>query len=83
MRVLVCNLFFSNVVTEEKSEESTLTTAQNDAILGDSAESSSQLTDSSSNSLDYITGLIDRGLCWTWSIKRPNNKSTISSTMCM
>ncbi|KAK7261356.1 hypothetical protein RIF29_27665 [Crotalaria pallida] len=42
---------------EEKSEKSTLTTAQNDAVLGDSAESSSQLTDSSSNSLDYITGL--------------------------
>ncbi|KAK7247213.1 hypothetical protein RIF29_42090 [Crotalaria pallida] len=49
-----------NVVTEEKSEESTLTTAQNDAVPGDSAESSSQLTDSSSNSLDYITGLVIR-----------------------
>ncbi|KAE9601208.1 putative Seipin family protein [Lupinus albus] len=48
-----------SAVTEEKKEESTSTTAQNDDVPSDdSAESALELRDSSSNLLDYITGLV-------------------------
>ncbi|KAE9602938.1 hypothetical protein Lal_00049522 [Lupinus albus] len=47
-----------SVITEVKNEDSMLTTAQNDDALGDSAESALDLSNSSSNLIDYITGLV-------------------------
>ncbi|XP_027347322.1 seipin-2-like [Abrus precatorius] len=51
-----------SVVTEERSEESTLTTAENDDGPGDSADSAAELGDSPSNSLEYVAALVIRAI---------------------
>ncbi|XP_045825694.1 seipin-2-like [Trifolium pratense] len=50
------------VTEEERNEESTLTTATHDEPLGDSAESTGELRDLPSNSLDFVTGLVIRAI---------------------
>lgn len=52
----------ASVITEEKNDESTLTTAENYDVSGNSAESALELVDSSSNSLDYVAGLVIRAI---------------------
>ncbi|XP_061342744.1 seipin-2 [Gastrolobium bilobum] len=49
-------------VTEENNDESTLTTAANDDAAVDSADSAPRLSDSSSNFLEFIAGLVIKAL---------------------
>ncbi|KAK7359173.1 hypothetical protein VNO77_01121 [Canavalia gladiata] len=51
-----------NVATEERNEESTLTTAENDDGPGDSVDSVAEFGDSPSNSLEYVAGLVIRAI---------------------
>ncbi|KAJ1426178.1 Seipin family [Sesbania bispinosa] len=48
--------------TEERNEESTLTTATHDEGPGDSVDSAAELGDSSSNLLEYVAGLVVRAI---------------------
>ncbi|RDX96778.1 Seipin-2, partial [Mucuna pruriens] len=50
------------VATEEGNEESTLTTAENDYGATDSADSTVELGNATSNLLDYVTGLVIRAI---------------------
>lgn len=51
-----------SVVTEERNEESTLTTASRDDGSGDSADSAAELSDSPPSLLEYVAGLVIRAI---------------------
>ncbi|XP_004504418.1 seipin-2-like, partial [Cicer arietinum] len=65
-------------VTEDRNEESTLTTVTHDEPLDDSVDSASELNDSPSNLLDFVTSLVIRAIMFQIRIFFMLMKSPIS-----